>query len=149
MAITYRCDPGLGCTFIMWDREVTPDEWRGHVALLFDDPAFPPGPLVLADLSTAGGAVMISTEVIEEMGDGWSDRAERLDPIKIAVVPNGAWEKARQFERAVEGSGLTTIVFNDLVTACKWLGVDPEPAGSILEQMREGARPSPPVETAS
>lgn len=118
MAIAYRCDAAIGCTFIVWDHDVTPEEWRDHNERLLHDPAFPPGPLVLADLSTAGDAARISPEVVAEMGEGWGGRAGRMDPIKVAVVPNGAWDKARQFERVVEGSGLTTIVFNDLVTAC-------------------------------
>ena len=91
----YRCDAALGCTFIVWDHDVTPDQWRGHAARLFVDPEFPPGPLVLADISSANGAAGISTEVITEMGGGWSGRVERLDPIKVAVLPNGAWDKAQ------------------------------------------------------
>ena len=136
VAITYRCDATLGCTFIVWDRNVTPDQWREQFRQLSADPAFPPGSLMLADLSTAGGAAAITSDVIGEMAVALKARAERMDPVRLAVVPNGAWEKARELERAVAGSGITTIVFNDVLTACTWLGLRVELVNPVLAALR-------------
>ena len=136
MGIAYRLDPQLGCTVIVWDANVTPDEWRHHFKRMSDDPGFPPGPRVLADLSTAGGAPSFSSEVVGEMAVAWQTRTQRVGPIKLAIVPNGAWEKARELERATEGSGITTIVFNDVATACTWLGTGYDAARSIIDELR-------------
>ena len=136
MGIAYRCDAASGCTYVVWDVEVTPDEWRSHFEAMSNDPAFPPGPRMLADLSTAGGAPGMSTDIVTEMATAWSERVARTGPMKLAIVPNGAWEKARQLERAIGDSGLTAIVFNDLVTACTWLGLQPALVGPIIEGLR-------------
>ena len=135
MTIGYRCDAGLGCTFILWDGEVSPGEWRDHFERLTNDPDFPPGALILGDLRTAGGALSIGSDIVKEIAIAWQARAERIGPIKVAIVPNGAWDKARELERAVDGSGITTIVFNNLPTACTWLGVDAASAAAVLEKL--------------
>ena len=136
MAITYRCDKDLRCTFIVWDADVTPEQWRDHSDRMWSDPTFPPGPLMLADLSTANGAPSVSSEVVVEMAASLRERAAKVRPIRVAVIPNGAWDKALVLERDTEGSGLTTIVFNDLATACTWLGLSEDAAKPILAKLR-------------
>ena len=98
---------------------------------------------MLADLSTAGRAAAITSEVIGEMSVALKERAEHMDPIRLAIVPDGAWEKARQLERAVEGSGITTIVFNDMFTASTWLGLSVDRVNSILAELRADLPPLP------
>jgi hypothetical protein len=142
VGIGYRCDAALGCTFIVWDRDVTPDEWRDQFRRMSDDPAFPPGPLAITDLSTAGAAAQISPEVVKEMAAAVQQRAERMPPMRLAIVANGAWDKARQLERVVEGGGTTTIVFNDLETACTWLGLSSASARSVLDELRAELPPA-------
>ena len=55
--------------------------------------------------------------------------------MRLALIPNEAWEKARQVERDVEGSGLTMIMFTEIGTACTWLGIDVDVA-AILDELR-------------
>lgn len=134
VGIAYRCDTDLGCTFVVWDGNVTPEEWRAHRERLLADPAFSAGSKMFADLSRAGGAERISTDAVTEMASVF--RADGLGPYKVAVIPNGAWDKARHFEREVEGSGITVIVFNDVLTAGAWLGIEVGTAATILGQLR-------------
>jgi hypothetical protein len=103
MGIAYRCDPNLRCTFAVWDGDVTPEEWSDQLERIVADPAFPPGPLVLADLSTAGGAPSITTDVIDEMARRWVIHVKGLGAMQWAIIPDGAWSKARRFECDVEG----------------------------------------------
>jgi len=140
VGITYRCDPNLRCTFIVWDGDVTPQEWSDQLDRIVDDPAFPPGPLVLADLGTAAGAPSITTEVIDEMARRWLAYAADLAPMRWAIIPDGAWDKARRFECDVQGSNIRPMVFNEPWSACSWLGLDSGVVLSTLKDLREQLR---------
>ena len=140
MGIAYRCNPDLGCTLIVWDAEVTPEQWSDQVDRIIDDPAFPPGPLVLADLSTAGGAPLITTDVVEKMAYRWRTYAADLRKMRWAIIPNGAWDKARHFELELEGSNIRSMVFNEPWGACAWLGLDTDDAREILNDLRAELR---------
>ena len=141
MGIAYHCDPDLRCTFVVWNGDVTPDEWRNHVETLFGDEAFPPGPLLLADLRTAGGAAAITADVITEVGARFNAEAETLGEMKLAVVPNGAWDKARQLvDRDISAPGLRAIAFATSSAAFMWLGLNPEDAEPILDELRAKLR---------
>jgi hypothetical protein len=140
VAIAYRCDARVRCTFIVWDGDVTPQQWNRHVERMLGDPAFPPGPLMLADLTTARGAPSITPDVIAEMAGRWSAHAEELGQMRWALVPNEAWDKARRFETELDASGIHTMVFNEPWSACAWLGLDSDVARSILTELREELR---------
>ena len=141
MGIAYRCVPELRCTFVVWDREVTPDEWRGHIDRLVADPAFPPGSLMVADLRAAGGAPSITTDVIGEIANRLNVETEKLGGIQIAVIPNGAWEKALQLlDRDLSIPGLRAIVFAIASTAFTWLGLDARASEDILDDLRAELR---------
>ena len=94
----------LGCAFVVWDGDVKPEEWHAQYNRMFSDPAFPPGGLMLADLRTAGGAPSIDDVVIEDMDLRWNRQAERLADLRLAIVPNGAWNKARRRSHHARGS---------------------------------------------
>jgi len=140
VGIAYRFDTRLRCTFVVWDGDVTPEQWRTQVDTIVDDPAFPPGPLILADLSTAGGVPQITTETIEEMAERWRAHAANLDEMQWAIIPNGAWDKARRFESELKASGIRTMIFNEPWTACRWLGLDADVVRRILTDIREQLR---------
>jgi hypothetical protein len=140
VGIGYRCDRNLRCTFVVWDGDVTPEEWGAQVERLIRDPAFPPGPLMLADLSTAGGAPRITTEVIEEMAHRWRTHAATLGKMRWAIMPNEAWDKARHFEFELEASEIRTMVFNEASVACAWLGLETDDARAALQELREHLR---------
>jgi len=141
VGIAYRLDPRLGCTFVVWDRNVTPDVWRAHFDRMFTDPAFPPGRRCLTDLSTAGEASSITGEIVEEMGKRFNVESEALTLMRLAMIPNGNWEKALQFiDREVSVPGLEAMLFNELSVACVWLGLVVDDVRPILEDMRAGLR---------
>lgn len=140
MGIAYLCDLDLRCAFVVWDSDVTPRQWSDQLDRIMADPAFPPGPYVLADLSTAGGAPSITTDVIDEMARRWVTYAAELGTMRWAIIPDGAWDKARRFECEVEGSNIHPMVFNEPWSACAWLGLDVDIARPILTDLRAGLR---------
>jgi len=136
MGIAYRCVPELRCTFVVWDGDVTPEQWSSHVDRLAADPAFPPGPLLLSDLSSAGTVPSITRATIDEMADRWRETSAAVGTFQCAIVPNEAWDKARQFEGELTGSNMRTMVFNEPWSACSWLGLDADVARSIIDELR-------------
>jgi hypothetical protein len=143
VSIAYRCDAGLRCTFVIWEGDVTPRQWSDHVERMLSDPAFPPGPLMLADLSSAGRAPSITPDVIGEMALRWSAGAATLGQMQWALIPNQAWDKARQFETDLTAAGVQTMVFNEPWSACNWLGLSSPPVLSILKELRDQLRAEP------
>jgi len=108
---------------------------------MFSDPAFPAGRRCLADLSTAGEAPSITGEIIEEMGKRFNVEFEVRTLMRLAMIPNGNWEKARQLiDHEVSVPGLQGMLFNELSVACVWLGLAVNDARPILEDMRAGLR---------
>ena len=95
---------------------------------------------MLADLSTAGGAPSIGTDTIDEMARRWRDRAASLAKMRWAIVPSGAWDKARHFELELEGSNLRSMVFIEPWSACAWLGLDSGDTRTILTELRRELR---------
>ncbi len=140
MGVAYRCDRNLRCTFIVWDGDVTPEEWGNELDHITVDPTCPHGPLVLADLSSAGGAPSITTDVVDEMARRWVAYAAELGTMQWAIIPDGAWDKARRFECDVEGSNIRPMVFNEAWSACGWLGLDTETVRAILSELRATLR---------
>jgi len=66
--------------------------------------------------------------------------AAELGTMQWAIIPDGAWDKARRFECEVEGSNIHPMVFNEPWSPCNWLGVDRDAALSILRDLRDALR---------
>jgi hypothetical protein len=140
LGVAYRCDAATGCTFIVWDAEVTPGEWTDREQEMFADPGFPPGPVALVDLRSAAGAPMVPLDVVNVMGDRLRSQAPKIGPIRMALIPNSSWDKVRAFEERLEGSGISSIAFTSVATACTWLGIDGDNATAQLQELREKLR---------
>jgi len=137
MGIAYECDPRLRCTFVVWHGDVTPAEFRAHADRMFVDPAFPPGPNLLADLrSTAADAPGVSGTALREIGERWTAKARVLPNMRFALVPNETWRTTR---RVVEKEIVTATIefgyFDDVHGAAQWLGLDATAAAAILDNL--------------
>ncbi len=143
MPIASKCDYELGCTFVVWHGNVTPEEWDRHFDDLIADPAFPPGPRWIVDLQTADSDLFAEPD-LAEIGRRFSEQSARLGGLRLAIVPDSSWDKARHLmEHEVHVPGLTSMQFATLDTACVWLGVDPTRARSVLSALRDRARSAP------
>ena len=136
MAITSRCDEKLGCTLVVWLGEVTPAQWREHFERLIADPSFPPGRNWIVDARGAN-VDLFDEQEIADMGARLNASSERLGGMRLASIPNGAWEKASHlFDREVSISGFVAIQFNTLETACIWLALPTNEARRVLDELR-------------
>jgi hypothetical protein len=140
VGIGYACDAVLRCTFVVWDGDVTPQEWRDHADRMFADPTFPPGSNMLGDFS-CGDAPSITEDALREIGERWSAQSGVLPQMRLAIVPNGAWDKAKYMvDKEITTERLRFILFNDLHGACGWLGIAPQQALPILKDIRTRLR---------
>ena len=67
----------------------------------------------------------------------------RLSIARVAIVAGDDWERPRLAEAALKSISVTAIVFNDLTTACTWLGIDAAEAAADMERTRIKLRPEP------
>jgi len=125
---------------VVWDGLVSGDHWEAHTRQrLADDPTWPSGTRRLADITTFDPSALTSpdiTTVVELL----RTRTSRLVGTRMAIVASGGWELAREFERQVDRLGTTTIVFNEVKSAAKWLGIDVDVARTTITRLRADAR---------
>jgi hypothetical protein len=139
MGIRYRLDKALGLTLVVWDGVVSGDEAEGHVRSLFDDPEWPPGPLHLLDGTTVASAPTVANTKLVEL----AVNAAETRRIRFALVQHMGFDEATYFEREASARGLSqVIVFNDLATACTWLGLDVAAIRTTTADMRREIRES-------
>ena len=138
MGVAYELDEQLGLTLTVFDGPVTGQEWRDSVAALFSDPRWPPGKLSLTDLRTADASALTAADRAEIIAINGS--VAELAGMKSAALGGENFEAATAFEREDQTSGMRLIVFNDVSTACGWLGIDTAAVNPMIEQLRRRLR---------
>ena len=139
MAIAYRCDDSTGLCVSVWDGEVTDDERRRHIAALAADPEWGAQGLLLTDLTgIAASARPTAKQVLEAAADFAEKLAGQVRDAKWAMVAGETFVLAQRFGSYLEEEVRRLIVFNDLDTACTWLGVDTATARVIIDDLRAG-----------
>jgi hypothetical protein len=142
MGIAYRLDKAQGLMTFVWDGTVTADDWRAHLEAIFNDPDWPAGNRNLTDLRSAD----ISSITAADQADivtMYAPHADKVRGMKSAAVAGDNFEASTEFGNQGEPSGLSLIVFNDLVTACTWLGVDKSAAQATVTELRQELRTQP------
>jgi hypothetical protein len=135
MPVVSRLDSRLGCTFVVWYGEVTPDEWHAHFEELLASDDFPPGSRWLTDLRYAH-ADLFDNDELAAMGDRVNDAADIFSEIRMAVIPNGAWYKARKLlEHEVKVRRFRALQFTGFDTACVWLSLPITEATMVVEDL--------------
>ncbi len=139
MSIVYRIDRDKGITCVVWHGLITPTMMLDQARRLIADPDWPPpGRLHLVDLQTAGLNQTITDDVLKQAAEIYGADRTRLINLRQAIVANDAFAKSRLFETFLP-PGPTVIVFNNIMTACIWLGVDIEETRRTLDELRAEA----------
>ena len=151
MGIAYRCDTELGLCVSVWDGVVTDEQRRRHIATLEADPDWAAGGMLLTDLTGVSAARRPTAKQVLETAAEFSERlAPMVRDSKWAMVAGETFVLAQRFGSYLEEEVPRLIVFNDLATACTWLGVDGAQAGTTIDELRgqlrasETSRPTPP-----
>ena len=65
---------------------------------------------------------------------------DKLRGMKSAAVAGDNFETSSEFESQNQPPGLSLIVFNDLLNACTWLGIDKTAAQATVTELRQELR---------
>ena len=136
MGIAYTCNPDSRLALVAWEGVVSWDQWWAHLQRMFLDPDYAPMQSQITDLRHSSLSPTISNDEIKSMAGLVASQRGRLSLTRVAILAGGEWERPRLAEAALESISVTAIVFNDLATACLWLGVDAAEVAADLERTR-------------
>jgi hypothetical protein len=142
MGIAYRLDKAQGLMTIVWDGQVTAGDWRSHLEAVFADPDWPAGPRNLSDLRSADISAITASDT-DEIVAMYAPHLDKVRGMKSAAVAGDNFETSSEFESQNQPPGLSLIVFNDLLNACTWLGVDKAAAQATITELRLELRGQP------
>ena len=124
---------------IVWDGTVTVDDWRAHLLEVFADPDWPAGTRNLTDLRSADVSSITPADRLSIVAM-YAPYADKVRGMKSAAVAGDNFDVSRDFEDQKEPAGLSLIVFNDLLNACTWLGIDKAAAQATITELRQELR---------
>jgi hypothetical protein len=140
MGIIYSCDRQRGIIFIVWDGEVTWEDWRAHIHMLQADPDWYSIVRVIADLQTVTDTTSMGVKEIEQAAANFGLKRDTLARKRCAVLARDEFGKAKRFGEFISSFGVTLIVFNSLDTACLFLDLDLKETRRILDGLRAALR---------
>ncbi len=136
MGIAHRAEPSIGCTFDVWDGEVSTDDVREHLVRLAGDRDWPAGRGHLTDLTTLETAPVPDPEVLDALYEGTG----LGNDLKVAVVVPPGFPPELDLRYTTLTEELVAQSFTELGQACAYLGIDEARARVILDELREGLR---------
>ncbi len=136
MPIETRYVDDQGVLLILWDGRVTREEWEAVARdQLTDESGWHNGRRRLIDLSTCDPSALRVTDIDELVGL-WRRNMSAIAGRRQAIVAPLAWDLAVEFARQSQPLGATTIVFDHLEPAARWLRVDHDAVRTALVAMR-------------
>ena len=136
MGIAYVCKPNRKLAVVVWDGLVTAEAWREHLQRMLIDPDYAPMQSQITDLRYSSISPTISDDQIRAMVDRIDSQRKNISLSKFAIVAGSEWNKPQQVAVGLQSISITPIVFNDLNTACLWLGVDLLEVDKDIQQIR-------------
>lgn len=140
MGIIYSCDRQIGVIFVVWDGEVTWDEWREQIHKLMADPDWPSISRLIADLQTVTNTSTMGSAEVDEAASIFGSRLADMARKRVAVIARDEFGKANLFGDLLSHFGVSLVVFNSLDTACLFLGIDLSDTHQRLQELRATLR---------
>ncbi len=135
MAIIQKFDLQKGLIFVVWQGTVTAQEWFRYAHKLTSDSTWTTASRVLADLLSVQSTSSIQNQEIDQAVEIFSANRAGLVGKKLAVLARDEFGKARRFGEYLSHFGTSSVVFNNLDTACLFLGMDILYAYRMLDSM--------------
>ena len=143
MPISYHCDPTTRVTVSLWS-DVTMADVTRYLDLLASDPNYASSRLLLSDLRSIARDGRPTRDQVDTLANAFLQRfGETMTTVKWAIVARHAFSDASIFDERVRDSIPRVLVFNDLGTACVWLGADVEQIEKTLDELRERSVSAP------
>ena len=140
MPIGYKVAHGGKLIVRVWTKQVSKREMLASNEDYLSDPAILPNRSELVDLTRAT-APHINEMELQQLVDRYRSHAEKMVNTSIAIVATGEqFDQARIYEQLSTPHLVTVVVFNQVDTACTWLGVDEtEIRGHVRDVLRDMA----------
>jgi len=133
MPIGYTVAHGGKLVVEVWTGAIAKRDLMEHHEASLNDTRILPGRREFVDITRAS-APHIGKEELEEFVNGYRAHAAKMINTNIAIVASGeGFDKALIYERLSTPHLITVVVFNEVDTACTWLGVK-EPEVRVLVQ---------------
>ncbi len=118
-----------------WMGKISHTELLEHERQQLGDRSVKRGARVLVDARKASFPET-TLDGLHELTDLYVKLQSKTSTSKCALlVSDKAWSQAKAFETGGEKHGLTIITFNELSTACAWLGIDLRIARDHLKKL--------------
>lgn len=136
MGIAYSCDKENGVSYELWAGLVTGKDWAEHVRRQVADPAWPAGDRSLTDLRLISNESSIGKAEMQEVVALYGAHPAKLAQGRAAVVAGKDFQLSPLFRIFTSRHGFRLIVFNDMILACRWLGLDQNEAERSIVRLR-------------
>jgi hypothetical protein len=141
MGISYRCDAASGIGVEVWDGEITADVARQHLERLAADPQWATSRRLVTDLTGIDADSRPTPATLAQVADAFLQQlAYRVGDVKWSVIADRTFDEALGFGERIKHEVRRMIVFNNLATACVWLGIDPSVVRPVIDDLRRQLR---------
>ena len=136
MSITHSCDTEKVVIFVVWDREVTWDEWRGQFPRVLTDLDWFAISRLVANVHTLSNRSAMGSTKIEEAAAIFGSNLNAVVRTRVAVIARDEFGKVKYFGDLIARFGARRVVFNSLDTGCVFLGIDLRETRKRLQELR-------------
>lgn len=135
MPIGYKIAHGGRLLVEVWSGPITREDLMSHHERYLNDAGIVPGRAEFVDITRASGP-RIGEEEIEQFVDGYRAHSAKMINTNIAIVASGAgFDQALMYERMSTPHLITVVVFNEINTACTWLGADEREVRALVRDV--------------
>jgi hypothetical protein len=143
VSIAYHYDPSTRVTVSVW-HEVTVADVMTHLDLLAADPNYASSRLLLTDLRSIGRGERPTLDQVDAAAREFVKRfGETMTNVKWAIVARHAFSEASAFDERIRDHVSRVLAFNDLGTACVWLGADFIQIERVIDDLRNRSVTAP------
>jgi len=122
--------------FVVWDGEVTSDEWGGQIPRLLTDSDWSASSRLVADVHTLSNTSSMGSTEIEEAAAIFGSNLNAVARTRVAVIARDEFGKVKYYGDLIARFGVSRVVFNSLDTACVFLGINLRETRKRLQELR-------------
>lgn len=135
MPIGYKVAHGGKLLVEVWTGTITKRDLLAHHELYLNDETILPGRSEFVDITRASGP-SIGEEELQQFVDAYRSHAPKMVNTNIAIVAAGkGFDQALTYERLSTPHLITVVVFNEIDTACTWLGVNEGEVRVLIQEI--------------
>ena len=137
MGIKYRVHVEKKIVFVARKGVISAEIWYEHIQRLIADTHWPSVSAMLVNLHSITDVSSIGEAEIQHAVALFNSIPEALSNKRIAAVASDAFWKSRRFGQLIAPYGPSVLVFNDMSTACIYLGIKLTDATKAIQELRD------------